>query len=47
VTESALRDQARRDLARKGIVGTETEIRKWKAERQRTLDAAGSETEPA
>ncbi|KAI0939454.1 hypothetical protein AcW1_004491 [Taiwanofungus camphoratus] len=32
--ETALRKEARIDLARRGLVATETEIAKWKAERQ-------------
>ncbi|KAF9821466.1 hypothetical protein IEO21_00712 [Rhodonia placenta] len=32
-TESVLRKQARIELARRGLVATETEIAKWKAER--------------
>ena len=31
--ESALRREARLDLARRGLVATETEIEKWKAEK--------------
>jgi hypothetical protein len=46
VTETALRKEARIDLARRGIVGTETEIAKWKAERQRAIDVAAA-TEPS
>ena len=34
VTETALRREARIDLARQGRVGTETEIAKWKKERE-------------
>ena len=49
-TESAIRKEARLDLARRGLVGTETEIAKWKAERQQHLaDAAvatAAETAP-
>ncbi|TFY69935.1 hypothetical protein EVJ58_g150 [Rhodofomes roseus] len=32
-TEGAIRKEARIDLARRGLVATETEIAKWKAER--------------
>ncbi|KAI0728712.1 hypothetical protein C8Q72DRAFT_356365 [Fomitopsis betulina] len=43
-TEGAVRKQARIELARRGLVPTETEIAKWKAEqyaaRQADLDAA-------
>ena len=43
-TEGAIRKQARIELARRGLVPTETEIAKWKAEqfaaRQADLDAA-------
>lgn len=34
ITETAIRREARLDLARKGIVGTESEIAKWKEERE-------------
>lgn len=37
--ESALRREARMDLARRGLVATETEIAKWKTERTQTLAA--------
>jgi hypothetical protein len=48
VTESALRKEARLELGRRGIVGTETAIAKWKADRQRALDAAAdADTAPA
>jgi hypothetical protein len=40
VTETALRKEARIDLARRGLVGTESEIAKWKAERQSSLEGA-------
>ena len=36
--ESALRREARIDLAKRGLVGTETEIAKWKEERARAMD---------
>lgn len=39
VTESALRKEARIDLARRGIVGTETEIARWKSERLQSAQA--------
>ncbi|OJT13312.1 hypothetical protein TRAPUB_10078 [Trametes pubescens] len=37
--ESALRREARMDLARRGLVATETEIAKWKTERTQILAA--------
>jgi hypothetical protein len=40
VTETALRKEARMDLARRGLIGTESEIAKWKAERQSALNAS-------
>ena len=33
MAETAIRREARLDLARRGLVGTETEIAKWKEER--------------
>lgn len=36
--ENILRREARLDLARKGLVGTETEIANWKATREQALD---------
>lgn len=36
--ESRLRKEARVDLARRGIVGTETEIAKWKEEKLRAME---------
>ena len=36
--ESALRREARIDLAKRGLVGTETEIAKWKEERARAME---------
>lgn len=38
VSEAALRREARLDLARRGIVGTETEIAKWKDERAKNTN---------
>lgn len=32
--ENILRREARLDLARKGLIGTETEIANWKAEKE-------------
>jgi hypothetical protein len=40
VNETALRREARIDLARRGLVGTETEIANWKAERLRAQQNA-------
>ncbi|KZT12993.1 uncharacterized protein LAESUDRAFT_740232 [Laetiporus sulphureus 93-53] len=46
LTESAIRKQARIELARRGLVATETEIAKWKAERFAAQQAqTQSETE--
>lgn len=42
--ENALRKEARYDLARRGIISTETAIREWKAEREK---AAQSKPEDA
>ncbi|TFK56106.1 hypothetical protein OE88DRAFT_710333 [Heliocybe sulcata] len=39
MAEQALRKEARLDLARRGLVPTETEITKWKAEREAALKA--------
>lgn len=36
--ENILRREARLDLARKGLVGTETEIANWKAAREQALE---------
>ena len=36
--ESRLRKEARIDLARRGIVGTESEIAKWKEEKLKAMD---------
>ena len=38
--ENSLRREARIDLARRGLVATETEIAKWKEERTRAREAA-------
>ncbi|KAF7433216.1 hypothetical protein PC9H_005166 [Pleurotus ostreatus] len=43
--ENALRRQARYDLARRGLIGTETEIAKWRAERDAALQAEQAKTE--
>ncbi|KAG0705475.1 hypothetical protein DFH29DRAFT_800161 [Suillus ampliporus] len=37
-SEHAIRREARIDLARRGLIGTETEIAKWRAERTRRLE---------
>lgn len=42
-TETALRREARIDLAKRGLVGTETEIAKWKDERARALEQQQNE----
>jgi hypothetical protein len=39
LTENAIRKQARLDLARRGLVATETEIRKWREEREAAATA--------
>lgn len=41
--ENYLRREARVDLARRGLVATETEIAKWKAERARAEAAAAAQ----
>ena len=43
--ENILRREARLDLARRGLVGTETEIANWKAEREKVLER-GQASEP-
>lgn len=37
-SEHAIRREARIDLARRGLIGTETEIAKWRAERARQME---------
>ncbi|KAF8897339.1 hypothetical protein BD779DRAFT_1465554 [Infundibulicybe gibba] len=37
--ENIIRREARRDLARRGLVGTETEIAKWRAARETVIDS--------
>ncbi|KAG1753849.1 uncharacterized protein EDB91DRAFT_420411 [Suillus paluster] len=37
-SEHDIRREARIDLARRGLIGTETEIAKWRAERTRRLE---------
>lgn len=44
--ESAIRKEARLDLARRGLVATETEIAKWKAEKQRQAEEAAAAAQP-
>ncbi len=46
IAESAIRREARLDLARRGIVGTETEIAKWKEAREARLAAERSMPPP-
>ncbi|KLO12854.1 hypothetical protein SCHPADRAFT_398981 [Schizopora paradoxa] len=46
ISETALRREARLDLARRGIVGTESEIAKWKEEREARLASEQSEPPP-
>ncbi|EJF62980.1 hypothetical protein DICSQDRAFT_103411 [Dichomitus squalens LYAD-421 SS1] len=41
--ENKIRREARVDLARRGLVATETEIAKWKEQRERALDAAAAQ----
>lgn len=41
--ETALRREARIDLAKRGLVGTETEIAKWKDERAKALEQQQNE----
>ena len=41
--ENSIRREARIDLARRGLVATETEIAKWKAERARAEAAAAQQ----
>lgn len=41
--ENAIRREARNALASKGIIATETEIRRWRAARQAERDAAAEE----
>ncbi|KAH7903634.1 hypothetical protein BJ138DRAFT_1167825 [Hygrophoropsis aurantiaca] len=40
-SEHAIRREARLDLARRGLVGTETEIAKWRADKARMAKAEG------
>jgi hypothetical protein len=37
-SEHAIRREARMDLARRGLIATETEIAKWRVERTRQLE---------
>ncbi|KAH7920263.1 hypothetical protein BV22DRAFT_1074203 [Leucogyrophana mollusca] len=41
-SEHAIRREARLDLARRGLVGTETEIARWRAEKARRDEAANA-----
>jgi hypothetical protein len=43
LTENDIRRQARNELATRGVIATETEIRKWKA--QKEVERAQRETE--
>ncbi|KDQ64758.1 hypothetical protein JAAARDRAFT_118959 [Jaapia argillacea MUCL 33604] len=45
VTETALRREARIDLARRGMIATETEIAKWKVEKEKAQALAASRSE--
>ena len=45
-TETALRREARIELAKRGLVGTETEIAKWKEERERAREQERSARHP-
>lgn len=47
ISESAIRRDARIDLARRGIVGTETEIAKWRDEREARLAAEQPRAPPS
>jgi len=40
---SALRKQARIELARRGIIPTETAIREWQAERENAMDSTAKD----
>jgi len=45
--ENILRREARLDLARRGLVGTETEIARWKSDRQEQIrQQSASRTPP-
>lgn len=44
--ESKIRKEARIDLARRGLVPTETEIAKWKAEKEREREREIQSTPP-
>lgn len=46
--ENDLRRRARNELAQRGVIATESEIRKWKAEREREeAQAAAATSEPS
>lgn len=46
-SEHAIRREARIDLARRGLVGTETEIAKWRAERARQMEERANNENPS
>ena len=46
IAETALRREARIDLARRGLVGTETEISKWKEEREAAMKSTEHQNTP-
>lgn len=46
-SENAIRREARNALANKGIIATETEIRRWRAARQAERDAAAERAREA
>jgi len=47
IAETKLRREARMDLARRGLVGTETEIAKWKEERAKMTGPPASNSPPS
>ncbi|KAG2751476.1 hypothetical protein P692DRAFT_20350939 [Suillus brevipes Sb2] len=46
-SEHAIRREARIDLARRGLIGTETEIAKWRAERTRQMEERANDRNPS
>ncbi len=44
--ENILRREARFDLARRGLIGTETEIANWKAARREQLEKSENQKTP-
>lgn len=46
LSENALRKEARIDLARRGVVSTETAIREWKEERKRAMESTLEDSPP-